>query len=141
MDRDDFRRLTRRPALRAAFESVASREPPGRSELADALADAGLAEHRIDETVDQLAKVARSVHAGQKRFHALQDLHELAVEAIRRDEREDSLLGDELPEDDDAEDADAIAQAALGQRRDGIARRGKPPTSDSYSPSRVPWSQ
>ena len=137
MDRDAYRRLRLNPRLRGAFESVVSQQPPTRSELADALADAGMPDAMIDEHIDKLAKLARQVAMGAKRFHAIQEAHLLALKALDRIEAEDSLIG-ELPDPDDEDTGEISAAEALRRQRSGVV--GDPSLKQS-EPANVSWRQ
>ena len=139
MDRDSYRKLRANPRLRDAFESVVSQQPPTRTALADALAEAGMPDTMVDEHIDELAKLAQQVRLGTKRWHALQEAHDLAVKALDRIDAEDSLLGELHALADDDYDGEQDVRTALARQRQGIA--GGNPSLRQTSPGPATWQQ
>ena len=140
MDRESYRKLTRRPALREALQSATSRQPPTRSQLEQQLAAAEVPEDMIDAIVADAAAIAKDVRLGQKPFHARAQADETAVKWLDRIDQADSLLPAELlgEDDDDPDLAERSAAEALSRQRSGIVGN---PTLKQTSPPDVPWRQ
>jgi hypothetical protein len=140
MDRDDYRELRRNPRLRDAFQSVTGTRPPSRSQLEAALTDAGVSDHIIGDIVEDAAKLAQQVAAGSKPFHVRQEADARALHWLRKIETEDSLLGDlaVLVEDDDPEEGERGALAALARQRQGVIGNTDLRQTE---PKPVAWSQ
>jgi hypothetical protein len=140
MDRDEYRLLLRNPRLRDAMQSVASRQPPTRTDLEAALTAAGVPDHHLDPIIDDATKLAREVALGAAPFHIRQEADQRTLRWLKRMEAADSLLGDLHPSDDDPGDLSAEVDAAVARRRAGIVERGRPPTERPPKPA-VAWKQ
>lgn len=109
MQRSEYKAIATHP-LRDLFRSAAAIEPPTKSQIAAAAAEAGLGDH-ADEIVRTCKNIADKRRQGVKPFQLNQAVDEVTLTWVKHLRASDNLHGEHGLEPDNRPDDDAAAAA------------------------------